>query len=342
MVRLRTVTRWLGVGSLALVSIVWGRNSHAQPQLGNQLPNPRLLTVSPCGAKAGTSVEITWTGTDLEEPQAFLFSHPGIKAAPVIPPPPKEEPKKTDPKKTEPKKDAKPDAKKPEEKKPAPPPPPITKFTITVPADVPPGYYDVRLVNKFGVSNPRVFVVGDLNEVAEKEPNNTDDQAQRVEIGTTINGAINAATDVDYAVFAGKKGQRVLISCLGPSIDSRLAPELKVFDATQRELASHRPLPQQDAFVDLNLPADGDYYVRLCQFTYTAGSPEYFYRLNISTGSWVEAVHPPMIEPGKTTPVTVYGRNLPGGKPETRYGAHPGSLQSITTTVTAPADPAAL
>src|SRR5215813_11863565 len=156
MVRLRMVTRWLGVGSLALVSIFWGRNSHAQPQLGNQLPNPRLLTVSPCGAKAGTSVEITWTGTDLEEPQAFLFSHPGIKAAPVIPPPPKEEPKKTDPKKDDPKKDA---PKKPEEKKPA-PPPPITKFTITVPADVPPGYYDVRLVNKFGVSNPRVFVIG--------------------------------------------------------------------------------------------------------------------------------------------------------------------------------------
>ena len=166
----------------------------------------------------------------MEEPQGLLFSHAGIKATPVLPPPPKEDPKtKPDPKvKPDPK--AKPEDKKPEEKKPAPPPPPITKFTVTVPADVPPGYYDVRLVNKFGVSNPRVFVVGDLNEVPEKELNNSDDQAQRVEIGTTINGAINAPTDVDYAVFAGKKGQRVLISCLGPSIDSRIGPELKVYE----------------------------------------------------------------------------------------------------------------
>ena len=157
-------------------------------------------------------------------------------------------------------------------------------------------------------------------------------EAQRVAVNTTVNGTVAAPTDVDYYVFAGKKGQRVLISCLGPSIDSRIGPELKVYDKNQRELASHRSLPQQDAVVDLTLPADGDYYVRLCQFTYTAGNQEYYYRLNITSGAWIEAVHPPMLEPGKTAPVTVYGRNLPGGKPEPN-GPH--ALEKITTTVTA-------
>ena len=122
-------------------------------------------------------------------------------------------------------------------------------------ADVPPGLYDLRLVGKWGVSNPRAFAVSDQIEVSEKEPNNDVAEAQKVEIGTVVSGVIANPTDVDYTVFAGKKGQRVLISCLGPSIDSRLGPELKVYDMSQREVASHRPLPQQDAVVDLTLPA---------------------------------------------------------------------------------------
>ncbi len=321
---------WLaGVAGLALVSsLFWHGKMSAQPQLGNQLPNPRLFTITPLGAKAGTSVEITWTGGDLENPDAFLFSHPGIKAAPVIVPPPKPDPKvKVDPKKPPP---------------PPPPPPPVTKFTITVPADVAPGYYDIRLVNKYGISNPRVFVVGDLNEVVEKEPNNSDEQAQRVEIGTTVNGAITAPIDVDYTVFAGKKGQRVLISCLGASIDSRIGPDIKVLDGKLRELAGHRPLPQHDAAIDLTLPEDGDYYVRVCQFTYTAGNSEFFYRLNISSGPHIDAVHPPMIEPGKAAQVTVYGRNLPGGKADPAAVIDGKVLEKMTVSVTAPNEPSRL
>ena len=93
-------------------------------------------------------------------------------------------------------------------------PPPITKFSVTIDKAVPPGSYEVRFVNPHGISNPRVFVVGDLTEVAEKEPNNDVEQAQRVALGTTITGLINPATDVDYSIFAGKKGQHVVLTCL--------------------------------------------------------------------------------------------------------------------------------
>ena len=41
-------------------------------------------------------VEVTFTGTDLEEPEQLLFSHPGIKAEPLADPEP---PAKPDPKK---------------------------------------------------------------------------------------------------------------------------------------------------------------------------------------------------------------------------------------------------
>jgi hypothetical protein len=293
----------------------------AQPRLGNLLPAPRLLAVSPPGGKAGTVVEVTFTGTDLDVPQALVFSHPDIKAEAVQPP------AKVDPK-------VKPDPKKPE-----PTPPAVSKFKVTIGAQAPIGFHDVRLVAKHGISNPRIFVVGDQSEALEKEPNNDIEPAQRIEIGTTINGAVSAPTDVDFYVFAGKKGQRVVVSCLGPSIDSRINPELKLLDGTGREIAYDRPAPGTDGLFDITLPADGDYYIRLCQFTYTVGSAEYFYRLTISGAPWIDVVHPMMIEPGKKAQVTIYGRNLPGGAPDPAMTIDGRVLEKLTVTVAAPAGP---
>jgi hypothetical protein len=300
--------------------------AHAQVQNGTQLPSPRLMTITPLGAKAGTTVELTFTGTDLEDPTGLLVSHPGIKAEPIIPPLPP--PPKVDP--------------KAKAKTPPPPPPqrpPVTKFTVKVGADVPVGAYDVRLVNKWGVSNPRTFVVGDLNEVQEKENNDDFDKAQRIELGSTVNGVISSQVDVDYFVFAGKKGQGVLVHCLCGSIDSRLNPELKLLEAGGREIAKQRPLPGEDGILHVSLPSDGDYYVRLCQFTYQGGNAEYFYRLNLSTGPYVELVYPPMVEPGKPAQVTVYGHNLPGGKLDPTAVVDGRTLEKITVTVDPPKEP---
>lgn len=305
------------------VAVISGKAT-AQVQLGSQLPNPRLFILTPAGGKVGTTVEVSFSGTDLEEPQALLFSHPGIKAEPVIPPPPPA---------------AKPDPKKPKNPKAKPsPPPPITKFKVSVGADVPPGFYDVRFVSKWGVSNPRTFVAGELVEVAEKEPNNDVEQAQRVEVGSTITGTIANGVDVDYTVFQGKKGQHILVTCLAASIDSRLNPELRLFDAGGRQLAYTRPSIGQDGAVDFVVPEDGDYYIRLCQFTYTQGSPEFFYRLNISTGPWIDSIMPPMLQPGKATELTIHGRNLPDGKPDPAVLLDGKPLEKITVTITAPKD----
>lgn len=323
-------------GSLTATMIVYAFLAHpasslAQPPGDNNLPNPRLLVLTPCGAKAGTTVEMTFVGTDLEEPQTLMFSNPGIKAEPIIPPPPP--PPKPDPKKP---------ATKPDPKQPALKPPPVTKFKVIIPADVPVGIYEARLIGLWGISNPRAFVVGDQNEIAEKEPNNDVDQAQRVELNSTINGVISAPTDVDYFVFTGKKDQRVVVSCLASSIDSRLQPAIELYDAAGRQLAFNRHYLEHDAVLDCVLPTDGDYFIRLYEFTYTQGSPERFYRMTISTAPWIDAVYPPMVEPGKATQVTVYGRNLPGGKLDHTAVVNGRVLEKAVVTVTAPGDQGAV
>src|SRR4051794_35817073 len=52
----------------------------AQQQTPPGLPSPRLLVVIPSGGRAGTTVEVTLTGQDLDNPQGLLFSHSGIRA----------------------------------------------------------------------------------------------------------------------------------------------------------------------------------------------------------------------------------------------------------------------
>jgi hypothetical protein len=306
------------------ISIGWSvGDAQAQPGPGSQYPNPRLNTVSPHGGKVGTSFEVTFTGTDLDEPQSMVFSTPGIKAEAVLPPPPPP----------------------PDPKKPKPPPmpkPQVTKFKVTIAGDAPLGNHDVRLVSRFGVSNPRAFVVGDLTEVMEKEPNNDVAEAQRVELNTTINGAITTPTDVDYFVFAGKKDQRVVVSCLASTIDSRLFAGLEVYDSKGKQLAASRNYQGNDALADVSLPADGDYYVRLYEYTHTQGTPEHYYRLTISVAPWIDAVHPCVIQPGKATEVTVYGRNLPNGKPDPSAKVDGRTLEKITMTITPPNDAARL
>lgn len=315
--------------AFALTSLLFGAAiARAQIVNGHQWPTPRLTVLTPTGGKIATTFEVTFAGTECEEPTALIFSHPGIKGEPIIPETPKP---KIDPK-----------TKMPDPKEKAPVRPPITKFNVSIAKDVPVGYYDVRLVNKNGVSNPRRFVVGELNEVAEKEPNNDVEQAHKVEIGTTVTGAVTAGTDVDFFSVPGKKGQRIVITCLTASIDSRLDPEIRVISPKGQQLVHFRPQPLVDGLVDVTLPDDGDYLIRLNKFTYTAGSAEFFYRLNITLAPYIDAVHPTTVEPGKAAQITLYGRNLPGGVADPSAVVDGQVLQKLTVSVTAPNDPASL
>jgi hypothetical protein len=309
-----------------LVVSALGLGAHPAPaqQQRQTYPSPRLLVLSPNGGRASTTFELTLSGQDLEEPEGLLFSQPGIKADPIgTPNRPKPDPRMRRPNPGQPQALT------------------TARFKVTIPADTAVGIHDVRLVSRWGISNPRAFVVGDLAEVLEKEPNDDVDKAQRVELNSTINGTISTPTDVDYYVFAGKKGQRVLASCLSSSIDSRLLAAVELYDPAGRLLTSNRNYSGTDALLDATLPADGDYQVRVFCFTYTQGSPQHFYRLSITTAPWIDAVYPPMVEPGKPTPVTVYGRNLPGGQPDPSAVLDGCVLEKLTATIEPPKDPEA-
>ncbi|MFN4259972.1 MAG: hypothetical protein ACK4RK_11820 [Gemmataceae bacterium] len=300
--QLLTIT--LGVGAW----LAWLPLASAQ----QQFPIPVLSSVMPPGGKLGSTVEVTLTGNHLDEVTALYFSQPDIKAERIPDPPPPDNVK-------------------------TPPPPGPVKFKVTIPANTPLGYHDVRVIGKWGISNPRVFAVDDLNEIMETEPNSDVPQAESVEINTIINGVIDNRVDVDYFTFTGRKGQKIIVHCAASSIDSRLTPQLELFDARDRLLAHNRNYRDRDAMMYAVLPADGDYYVRLSEYTYQNGSAEYFYRLSISERPWIDAAYPPVVEPGKPATLTLIGHNLPGGQPDASLRTANGAvLEKATVKITPP------
>jgi len=283
------------------------------------LPHPILLTVFPCGNRAGATVEVTLTGTDLDGATALHFDHAGLTAELVPQPPPSPPPAG-------------------QRRSNQPPPAPPVVFRVTAAADVPLGTHDVRIVTPLGVSNPRAFVVGDKPEVVEREPNNDVPEAQRVDLESTVSGVISTPTDVDYFIFTGKGGQRVLAHCQAASIDSRLDAALELYTSAGQRLAFARRQGDIDALLDATLPADGDYYLRLFSYTYTRGDIQHLYRLTLTAGPWLDAAFPTGVVPGTTTQVTLYGRNLPGGRRDPKMVRDGMPLDVLTVTVSAPAD----
>lgn len=311
-------------GLAAGVSALLAGTAGAQPPQQQGMPAPRIFAVSPAGGKAGTTFEVSVAGTDLDEPLELSFGLPGARAEAIEAPKPKG--------------DAKPAAET--LRQPGGNAVPVQRrhFRVTIPAEAPIGIHDVRVVNDSGVSNPRAFAVGDLEEAPEGEPNNDVTEARRVALGTTIDGGIATPTDVDDFVFAGERGQRVVASLLTTSLDSRLLGAVEIYDSGGKRLAAGREYQGGDALADATLPADGDYLVRVHDFTYTSGGLDHFYRLMLTTAPWIDAVFPPAVEPGRSNHLVVFGRNLPGGRPDPAAVAEGRVLDRAEVTLDAGAD----
>lgn len=303
---------------------VWFVSAQAQaPQ------SPRITHLMPIGGQAGSTFELRVAGASLGDVEGVHFNFPGVKVEPigsettVLPP-----------------KMVKGKAKKGMTK----PPGALTtqRFKVTLPANAPPGIQDVRIVTKGGVSNPRAFVVSDQKEYSEQEPNDDVPKAQKIDVNSSVSGVISVPTDVDYYSFTAKKGQRIVCSCLTTSIDSKLPVFLQVYSSTETYLRSNRGYNGNDAILDFIAPEDDEYFVRVCCFSYTQGGIDHFYRLNVTSGPWIDAVFPSVIEAGKDTQVAVYGRNLPGGKLDPASSVNDRVLEKVVVTIKGIKDPKAL
>ncbi len=230
------------------------------------LPTVRFDRLTPLGGAAGSTVELEIVGADLDGVESLLFDHPGLEATFV-----KER-----------------------------------HFRLTIAADVPPGTYDVRLVGRFGVSNPRLFSVSQgLVDVAQQTTN----MPQPVGVNSAVNGICGTNREDVYR-FTARKGQRLVVECQAGKLDSQMDATLTLTTALGKPLVSNGDYYGRDPLVDFVAPADGEYLVKLHDLSYRGGYP---YRLLITDRPQVENVFPRAVQAGRTTELSVFGRNLGAG-----------------------------
>lgn len=277
--RLRRRAVAVACGCLIALAVV------AAPARG-EFPRPRLGGMFPPGGRAGSSVEVTLTGGDLDEVDRLVFSHPGITATPSM--------LAAGAFDTGPR-------------------PAAGRFTVTVAADVPPGIYDCFSAGRFGVSNPRAFAVAALPEVVKTAAIDTPAAALDIPTDATVSARTQAGAADHYAVHL-TAGQRLHVEAWAKRIDSRMSPRLAVLGPAGREVAGVWRFDAEDPAVDVVATAAGRHTIRVHDL-HLAGGDEHFYRLTVSTGPVIDAVFPPAGTPGAATKLTVIGRGLPGGSP---------------------------
>jgi len=279
-----------------------------------QLPTTDMQMISPAFAKAGTSVEVTVTGTELEQLSGLRFSDQRIKVEPVT---------------------------KPANEVFSQPQAVANKFMVTIPPGIKPGIVEVRSNGFFGLSTARPFLIlpKDSTEVVEEGDHSSPETAMPLEIGTGVGGTIDARR-IDYYKITAKKGERLLMQIHAERLDSRADAAIRVFNSGGRELESNQLFFKRDPFVDFTPQADGEYLIAASDILYRGGS-QYFYRLEVSKKPHIDFVWPPAGEPGKKTKFTVYGRNLPGSSASEGLEIDGKSIESVEVEVDIPAEPAA-
>src|SRR5205807_10450935 len=121
-----------------------------------QLPVTQLTSILPPGGKQGSAVEVTIAGADMDDVEKLVLNQAGLTATPKMTAATALEPARPIP----------------------------NQFVVTIGKDVPPGIYEARAMGRFGLSNPRSFAVGILNEMTDGGGNNSAEKAIDVAAGT--------------------------------------------------------------------------------------------------------------------------------------------------------------
>ncbi len=204
-----------------------------------QLPSPRLDSAFPPGGQLGTEVEVALSGSDLADVASLVFDAPGLIAA------------------------------KGEGQ----------NFRVTIAPDCARGVHELRAIGRFGISTPRLFVVGDAPAILDPGSNHTPETAAAIAVPSVVFGRMD--TDQrDVFRFSAQRGQTVHLACTALALDSPADPVLTISDAAGHTLARADDERDRDAQLDFVAPADGDYLLAVHDKLF-AGSAAHIYRLTL-------------------------------------------------------------
>lgn len=151
--------------------------------------------------------------------------------------------------------------------------------------------FQYRLLSPSGPSNPVTVALAQAPPVPEREPNNTQEQAQELSLPAEVNGRLDAPRDQDWFALTLKAGQAVALEAdcerLGQRGDLVLlvlnpkGEDLQEFDDNGQNYNARFNMFNRDPEGRFTAPQDGRYLVLLAD-RYQRGGPRFVYRLRVS------------------------------------------------------------
>ncbi len=157
--------------------------------------------------------------------------------------------------------------------------------TIDIAADAPLGRAMWRLSCARGGTGTRPFLIGELPEFVESEPNSTPEHAERVTLPVTVNGRIAGENDLDYFLFALTAGDTLHGDVIAGRIGSSLDPVVEFRHADGRRLDADELRVGTDPFLTFRAPETGDYTMLVSNVGFHGG-PAYVYRITLTTAPY--------------------------------------------------------
>jgi hypothetical protein len=219
------------------------------------------------------------------------------------------------------------------------------------------GMHSLRIPLGAAWSNSVPFLISDLPQMRELEPNDKLERAQGLPIPCGVSGRIDKPRDVDYYSFHGHKGEPLVFEIkarrFGTSWCSTLDSVLDILDEKAKVLATNDDSFGKDSRIVFAPPADGIYYVRVQDLHHRGGPTSIYYleatkaepdfklrfdpdKIAVGPGSSAACYVQVERSNGFTGPVAVALEGLPAGLSASPLTIPPSMTQGLLVVTAAP------
>jgi hypothetical protein len=200
----------------------------------------------------------------------------------------------------------------------------VVTIEVTIDAKAAPGPRQLRLKANSGMSNPVVFLVGQLPEVTQPkalvDPENPRPRppALTITLPAVLNSQIMPG-EVDRYHFSARKGQQLvfiaraqgLIPYLADAVPGWFQAALTLYNSAGNEVAySDHFRHQPDPVLAFKVPQDGEYVLEIKDALYR-GREDFVYRIEAGELPFITSIFPLGGPAKKRTTVALEGWNLP-------------------------------
>ncbi|MBI5761146.1 MAG: hypothetical protein HZA46_21690 [Planctomycetales bacterium] len=177
--------------------------------------------------------------------------------------------------------------------------------TIEIADDAPLGSKYWRLSCARGGTGARPFVVGDMPEFIETEPNSQPATAESLTLPVTLNGQISGERDMDYFRFTAQAGEIISADVMAARLGSPLEALVEIHDASGERLPVQEARAGCDPVLAFRVPTTGEYRLIVTNLTYRGG-PDHVYRITLSAAPHVMAAFPSGWQAGQSRELELF------------------------------------